>query len=198
MVHLRVIQNSTLFQGFSLPAGNREAMLMPRISGLQCTASLFIVMASQSSIIPDSYRSGRQAADAIPSAPSSSPVGSGVRLHLISWGPDYCSWLSPGRHLSGLGLPSPRLRVRRLGRAVGCSPPDRNLFRPLALEEAQGSINAREPLAVECGLQHFHLSVASSAGAIFLDNLTALAYLRKWGGGGGDLVLRFAERRRST
>ena len=46
-------------------------------------------------------------------------------------------------------------------------------------EEARGSINAREPLVVECGLRHFHLSVAISTGVIFSDNLTAFVYLRK-------------------
>ena len=92
--------DSTLFQGLSLPAESREAMLMHRISDLQCTASLSIVTASQSSIIPGSYRSRGKAEGAIPSAPSSSPLGSGVLLHLISWDPVCCQdlewWIVPG------------------------------------------------------------------------------------------------------
>ena len=95
--------------------------------------------ASQSSFVLDSDCSGRQATDAIPSAPSSSTVGSGGRLHLNSLGSDLssgpgmvdCSGSSPGRHLSGSGQPSPRLLVRRLGRGVGHSPPGRHHFRPL-------------------------------------------------------------------
>ena len=49
-------------------------------------------------------------------------------------------------------------------------------------EEAQLSINARELLAVEYGLWHFHLLAANSTVAVFADNSTALAYLRKQGG----------------
>ena len=65
------------FQAFSLPAESREVMLNRRkISVLRRTAILFMAKASRSSIIPDSDRSGRQAADAFPSASSSLPVGS--------------------------------------------------------------------------------------------------------------------------
>ena len=55
-------------------------------------------------------------------------------------------------------------------------------------EETQWSINTREPLAVECGLQLFHLSIANSTEAIFSDNLIALVYLLKR----GVLVLQFS------
>ena len=95
--------------------------------------------ASRSSFVVDLDCSGRQATDAIPPTPSSSPVGSGGRLHLNSLGSGLssrlgmvdCSGSSPGRHLPGLDQPSPRLLVRRLGRGAGSSSPGRNRFRPL-------------------------------------------------------------------
>ena len=110
-----------------------------RISVLRRSASLLLAKASRSPIILDSAHSGRQAEDAFPSAPSSSPVGSERRLHLNSVGSGLssglgmvaCSRSSPGRHFSGPSQPSSRLLVRRLGRGVGCSPPGRNRFRPL-------------------------------------------------------------------
>ena len=49
-------------------------------------------------------------------------------------------------------------------------------------EESLLSINARELLAVEYSLCHFHLLVANSTVAVFLDNSTGVAYLRKQGG----------------
>ena len=128
------------FQGFSLPAESREAMLnRRRISVLLHSACLFVARASRSPIILDSSHSRRQAVDAFPSAPSSSPVGSERQLHLNSMGSGLssglgvvaCSRSSPGRCLSGPSQPSPRLLVRRLGRGVGCSPLGRNRFRPL-------------------------------------------------------------------
>ena len=49
-------------------------------------------------------------------------------------------------------------------------------------EESLLSINARELLAVEYGLRHCQLLVSNSTVAVFSDNSTALAYLRKQGG----------------
>ena len=48
--------------------------------------------------------------------------------------------------------------------------------------EAELSVSAREPLAVEKGLLHFTHLVSNSTVVIFSDNSTALAYLRKQGG----------------
>ena len=83
-------------------------MFNRRISDLRRSASLFMVKASRSSVIFDSNRSGRQAADVFPSAPSSSPVGSEVRLHLIPWDPDCRQdlewWIVPGRLQAGISL----------------------------------------------------------------------------------------------
>ena len=49
-------------------------------------------------------------------------------------------------------------------------------------EEAILSINARELLAVEKGLLQFQHLLSNSTVALFSDNSTALAYLRKQGG----------------
>ena len=56
------------------------------------------------------------------------------------------------------------------------------------------SINARELLAVEYGLQHFQLLVSNSTVAVFADNSTALAYLRKQGGAKSLVVNSIAQR----
>ena len=60
--------------------------------------------------------------------------------------------------------------------------------------EALLSINARELLAVEYGLRHFQLLVSNSTVAVFADNSTALAYLRKQGGTRSPVLNSIAQR----
>ena len=67
-------------------------------------------------------------------------------------------------------------------------------------EEVELSINARELLVVERGFVHFSHLVTSSTVAIFSDNSTAIAYLRKQGGTRSPIlnsitqrILRWAE-----
>ena len=55
-------------------------------------------------------------------------------------------------------------------------------------EEVELSINARELLAVERGLFHFSHLVSNSTVAIFSDNSTVIAYLRKQGGTHSPIV----------
>ena len=50
------------------------------------------------------------------------------------------------------------------------------------LGQASLSINARELLAIQHGLLHFQLSLQGHTVAVFCDNVTAVAYLRKEGG----------------
>ena len=50
------------------------------------------------------------------------------------------------------------------------------------LEQASLSINARELLAIQHGLLHFQSSLSGQTVAVFCDNVTAVAYLRKEGG----------------
>ena len=63
------------------------------------------------------------------------------------------------------------------------------------LSQATLSINARELLAVHLGLRQFQSSLRGKTVAVFCDNTTAVAYLRKEGGtrsqllGSGDLAL---------
>ena len=56
------------------------------------------------------------------------------------------------------------------------------------------SIDARELLAMEYGLRHFNLLVANSMVAVFADNSTALAYLRKQGGTRSPVLNSIAQR----
>ena len=177
--------------GFSLPSESREATLnRRRILVLRRAASLFLACSPRCPVLLDSSHSGRQATDAIPSAPPSPPLESRRRLGVDSLGSGLPSGSgmvaspksSPGGHLSGPSQPSPRLLVRRLGRGVGCSSPGRNRFQPLVSEESRLPINARELLAVEYGLLRFQHLVANSTVAVFSVNSTALAYLRKQGG----------------
>ena len=53
---------------------------------------------------------------------------------------------------------------------------------PWSLEEAELSINVRELLAVEYGLQYFAPQISNSTVALFADSSTAVAYLRNQGG----------------
>ena len=109
---------------------------------------------------------------------------------LIPWDPD-CSqdlewWIVPGRLQAGISLAqvNPHLDFWSDALDVGWGAHllDATASGFWSLEEAQLSINARELLAVEYGLRHFHLLVANSTVAIFSDNSTALAYLRNQGG----------------
>ena len=49
-------------------------------------------------------------------------------------------------------------------------------------QDADLSVNARELLAVERGLHHFAPQVVELIVAVFVDNSTAVAYLRSQGG----------------
>ena len=83
----------------------------------------------------------------------------GVSLGQVSPNLDFCSDVGWGAHL-GQEVASGRW----------------------SLEEASLSINSRELLAVERGLLHFQSQVSRSTVAVFADNSTTVAYLRKSGG----------------
>ena len=61
------------------------------------------------------------------------------------------------------------------------------------LGQASLSINARELLAIQHGLLHFQLSLRSHTVAVFCDNVTAVAYLRKEGGTRSPLLNTIAQ-----
>ena len=61
------------------------------------------------------------------------------------------------------------------------------------LEQASLSINARELLAIQHGLLHFQSSLCGQTVAVFSDNVTAVAYLRKEGGTRSPLLNTIAQ-----
>ena len=153
------------FQGFSLPSESREAMLnRRRILVLGRAASFFLVNASRGTVLLDSFHSGRQVADAIPTAPSSPSVGSGRRLHSNSLG----FGLPPGISLAQV---NPHLDFWSDASDVGWGAQllDATASGLWSPKEALLSINARELLAVEYGLHHFRLLVSNSTVAVFSD-----------------------------
>ena len=94
-------------------------------------------------------------------------------------------WMVPDRLQSGISLAqvNPHLDFWSDTSDVGWGAhlQDANASGRWSQEEALLSINARELLAMEFGLRHFQLLVSNSTVAVFADNSTALAYLRKWG-----------------
>ena len=61
------------------------------------------------------------------------------------------------------------------------------------LGQASLSINAREMLAIQHGLLHFQLHLRGHTVAVFCDNVTAVAYLRKEGGTRSPLLNTIAQ-----
>ena len=61
------------------------------------------------------------------------------------------------------------------------------------LEQASLSINARELLAIQHGLHYFQSSLRGQTVAVFCDNVTAVAYLRKEGGTRSPLLNTIAQ-----
>ena len=88
-----------------------------------------------------------------------------------------------GGSFSVSGIPEPRLLVQRLGRRLGStSLGDTIVSGSWSPQDADLSTNARELLVVERGLHHFAPQLIDSTVAVFVDNSTAIAYLRKQGG----------------
>ena len=109
---------------------------------------------------------------------------------LIPWDQD-CRldlewWIVPGRLQAGISLAqvNPHLDFWSDASDVGWGAHllDATASGLWSQEEALLPINARELLAVEYSLWHFHLLVTNSTVAVFVDNSTALSYLCKKGG----------------
>ena len=118
----------------------------------------------------------------------------------VAWSPDclrdlrwwlHLPWLSQGVSLSGVsrpGLWSDASDVgwgAHLGSLVASG-----LWDEL---ESRLPINARELLAVRRGLLHFQSSLLGKTVAVFCDNVTAVAYLRKEGGTRSPLLNSIAQ-----
>ena len=137
-----------------------------------------MAIATRRSFFAGSPSSWRQTEDAVPPAlppsilGSSGSGGSSVCVDGVSWRPPVVapSPSSLSRSVSLPGVSRPTLLVRRLRRGMGC--PSR--------QEAL-SINARELLAVPLGLYQFRSALQGRTVAVFCDNTTAVAYLRKEG-----------------
>ena len=129
-----------LFQGFSCPEESREASLnWRRILVLRKTASIILAGAVRSAVFDDPARPGGTAPHEVSSAHSAEALGSCRPIcsgRMVS-GNSSGSRLVVGsravaaRGVSGAGVPSARLVVRRLGRGLGGSSRRGSYFRPL-------------------------------------------------------------------
>ena len=86
------------------------------------------------------------------------------------------------RSVSPSGVPRSGLLVRRFRRRLGAHLGDRVVSGLWDQSEALLPVNARELLAVRHGLLHFQSFLSGTTVAVFCDNVTAVAYLRKEGG----------------
>ena len=129
-----------LFQGFSCHEESREASLnWRRILVLRKTASIILAGAVRSAVFDDPARPGGTAPHEVSSAHSAEALGSCRAIcsgRMVS-GNSSGSRLVVGsravaaRGVSGAGVPSARLVVRRLGRGLGGSSRRGSYFRPL-------------------------------------------------------------------
>ena len=191
VVYLGVTIDSTLFRSSPSLPRVEKLFSITRISVLRCSASLFLARAPWSTVVFDSACSG----------------GGRLRMQslqlwlhhlcerkddslLIPWDSacrqDLEWWLVPGRLQLGISLTevNPHLDFWSDASNVGWGAHllDNTASSLWSPEEAILSINARELLAVEKGLMQFEHLLSNSTVALFSENSTALAYLRKQGG----------------
>ena len=172
-----------LFQGFSCPEESREASLnWRRILVLRKTASVILAGAVRSAVFYDPARPGRTAPDEVVPVHSAETLGSCGSI--CAGGMD--SGDSPGsrlvaglravgaRRVSGAGVPSARLVVRRLGRGLGAHLGEEVASDLWAPEEVELSINVRELLAIERALLWFAPQLCGSSVAILQTTLRQL------------------------
>ena len=159
MVYLGVILDSYLFQDFSCPEESREASLnWRRILALCKTACVILARAFRSAVVHDPARPGRTAPNEILPVYSSETLescrsvcsggmgsGDSPGFRLVAG-----SRSSEARRVSGAGVPSARLVVRRLGRGLRGSSRRGSCFRPLGsrgirrFHQRQGALGNRE------------------------------------------------------
>ena len=180
-----------LFQGFSVGGTHLAAALNSRrVSVLRLAYRELVAVASRRSFFAGSPRSWRQTEVAVPPALPPSflePSGSGsssVGVDGVS--SDLQWWLHLPRLSLGVSLRrvSPDLHFWSDASDVGWGA---HLGGQVAsglwaTQQAALSINARELLAVQLGLFQFRSALNGRTLAVFCDNATAVAYLRKAGG----------------
>ena len=191
-----------LFQGFSVGGTHLAAALNSRrVSVLRLAYRELVAVASRRSFFAGSPRSWRQTEVAVPPALPPSflePSGSGGS----SVGVDGVSSRSPvvapspsciSRSVSPPGVSRPTLLVRRLGRGMGCPSRLSGRFRPVGHPTGSVVYQRRELLAVQLGLFQFRSALQGRTVAVFCDNTTAVAYLRKAGGTRSPLLNTLAQ-----
>ena len=156
-----------LFQGFSCPEESQEASFnWRRILVLRQAARVILAGAIRSAVLADPARSGRSSSHEISSACSADAVGPcrPIDSGLVVSGDSPGSRLvarsrSVGaRHFSGVGVPSARIVVRRLGRGLGGSSGRKCYFWPLGsrgsrvFHQRQRAPGHRESSPVVCSL----------------------------------------------
>ena len=145
-----------------------------------------MALATRRTFFAGSPSSWRQTKHTVPPAlppsilGSSGSGGSNVCVDGVSSRPPVVapSPSSVSRSVSLPGVSRPTLLVRRLRRGVGCP---------------SLSITARELLDVQLGLHQFQSSLQGRTVAVFCDNTTAVAYLRKEGGTRSPLLNTLAQ-----
>ena len=191
-----------LFQGFSVGGAHLTAAVNSRrVSVLRLASRELMALATQRTFFAGSPSSWRQTEDAVPPAlppsilGSSGSGGSSVCVDGVSSRPPVVvpSPSSVSRSVSLPGVSRPTLLVRRLRRGVGCPSRSSDRFRPVGRPPGGVSINARELLAVQLGLHQFQSSLQGRTVAVFCDNTTAVACLRKEGGTRSPLLSTLAQ-----
>ena len=191
-----------IFQGFSIARTRLQASVNSRrISVLRLASRELMALAAGRTFFAGSPSSWRPFANAIsPALPppvlgsSGSPGSVSVSQECLC---DLQWWLHLPRLSSGVALcqVSPDLHFWSDASDVGWGA---HLDRQVASglwdsRQAALSINARELLAVQLGLRQFQSSLQGRTVAVFCDNTTAVAYLRKEGGTRSPLLNSLAQ-----
>ena len=180
-----------LFQGFSVGGAHLTAAVNSRrVSVLRLAYRELMAIATRSLFFAGSPRSWQQTEDEVPPAlppsilGSSGSGGSSVCVDGVSSRPPVVapSPLPVSRSVSLPGVSRPTFWSDASDVGWGA-----HLDRQIAsglwdAQQAALSINARELLAVKLGLHQFQSSLQGRTVAVFCDNTTVVAYLRKGGG----------------
>ena len=201
------------FEGFPDPQADPEAVLTgPGFSLCSPPSSVGLAPASRGVVLSVSASSGCQLMRSLQ-----------LRLNVsgshlldddpVSWDdsclPDFRWWSDVSHLQAGLPLGSPRLSLFLFTDASdsgwGASLGDDHLSDSWPPDCSSFSVNHRELLAVLFAVRGFLLSLRGQLVALYAHNTTALAYLKKWGGGGhhsqtlnsvAQVILRFCESHR--